>query len=117
MNPDTASLQECCDALAEFAGYTRHEPPGGGDYWWTHESSSDPIYEPPFSDLDSIAGALPAGWVWNDITWLPDEVYAGARSGWDVSKGIVGVDGEADTELLARARAAVKAWLAVKGKQ
>lgn len=49
-------------------GFTEHEPPGGGEPYWTHESSRDPIYEDPFpASLDAIAALwaveLP-GWSW-----------------------------------------------------
>ena len=113
MSPDKMTLQECCDALAEFAGFTRHEPAGGGEYWWTHESSRDPIYGHPIHPtLDSIAGALPEGWMWDRIFRQNNGVW---RAWCTPHHMVEGEEGFGDTELLARARAAVKAWIAAKG--
>lgn len=66
MNIDTAGIEQLRDELARLMGYTRHEPPGGGDPYWTHESSRDAIYVHPIDlTLDFIAGAMKeTGWVW-----------------------------------------------------
>lgn len=61
--------------------------------------------------LDAIAGALPEGWYWGTASFhhTTPQVFFTATKGAEVLVGF------ADTELLARARAAAKAHAAQKG--
>lgn len=62
MPSDTTAVR---DELAKFCGFTRHEPPGGGDPFWTHESSRDAIYAHPIDDTLCVASdCLPDEWTW-----------------------------------------------------
>lgn len=69
------TTQEIRDELARMDGFTRHEPPGGGDPYWTHESSRDPFYADPHpATRDGAAAAMPEGWTWgrgwNVLRWI-----------------------------------------------
>lgn len=101
MNPNTMTIDECWDFLLEVLPGPK---PSGG-------------FKFSGSTLDSIAGALPPDWVWCVVQWYKrDDVEAWChRIGDCENDSMEGM--KADTELLARARAAVKAWMVVKGSR
>lgn len=112
MNPDTMTLHECRDAIAEAMGYTPVTNLDLGRIGWTRPDGRDILHHPLPATLDAIAGSLPEGWLWNEIRWFNGSKLWSARvyrfDPWDAD----GAD--ADTELLARARASLKAWLRVR---
>ncbi len=101
MNPDTATIDECIVYISDAMD----------DY-------------PLSATLDAAAGALPEGWVWTTITsgaWNKLGVkYVKQSSLWHAAcwrdDDQNDASALADTEHLARFRAAAKAWMQVKGE-
>ena len=125
MNPHTATITECCDFLAECKGWKRPgyewpNPSARSNGCWTRRDESvigEIVYgstglHPIPQSLDAIAGALPEG---VGTMWV-----AGPVPFWICTIGIgpqmtrKWFSAEADTELLARARAACLAWMEYK---
>lgn len=97
---------ELRDRLAELTGHVRHEPPGGGDPYWTHESSRYSIYVHPIPlTLDGAAAAVPQGWSWARFHM---------RDGYLVWEAVCGARGVTHTdtgdEIADRLALAVKCW-------
>ena len=103
MNYDTMTLDELRDEAARLTGHTRREPPGGGDPFWTHESSRDALYVHPLPPtLDAVAKAMPKGvmvQIRQGAEWWTAEEVTVMRGGWVIECSAVGPD-----ELTARLR-------------
>jgi hypothetical protein len=117
------TLDECRDEIAESMGWA---PPGdytnGEDatyigYWHRPEDPDDYFptsFHPVESHLDSIAASLPPGCRWGRIgsriayspEWRSEVTFQNDK--YEMAR--VDESGEADTEILARARCCVAAW-------
>ena len=112
MNWTTKTIDECCDFLAECKGW-KHK----GGRWYHpvyHKLGSDQKRHPIPATLDAIAGALPDEWVWCVVEFYDYKgvgAYARNKTRDDYVEDWTRA--EANTELLARARAACMAWEAV----
>lgn len=98
---------ELRDRLAGFTGHVRHEPPSGGEPFWTHESSRDPIYAHPIPDTADFAlASFPEGWGWRKMC-IQAELDA-AKEGTRWSDGVS--VSETDDFKADRLALAVKCW-------
>lgn len=98
---------ELRDRLAGFMGYVRHEPPDGGEPFWTHESSRYSIYVHPIPlTLDGAAAAMPQGWRWVRKMHEGQLVWDGYKMNHSL---IIFVDDTGD-EIADRLALAVKCW-------
>lgn len=112
-DPHTATLEQCCDYIAECKGWMR---PTGADPYWSKcgptPKVSHPLDCPVPPTLDSIARSSP-----EDVSVI---FVAGPKPEWVCTLGIgsgcvkTWVTAGADTELLARARCSALAWKTVK---
>ena len=119
MKADIMTIDECCDFIAECKGWKRSA--SGVSWRWPErygmrmQRPKHPV--PP--TLDSIAGALPEGWMWVSVRWHPAVALAPEHS-WGCNVINLRRTGGCETygpdEATARARAAVKAWMVVKGE-
>jgi hypothetical protein len=110
VNIDEMTEQEVRDYLAECAG--RHKEADGlwyGDPEWpNHGFAEHPV--PP--TIDSAAGCLPEGYEWTGVLFRC-EGHDGPAAATAIGPGAP-VGAKADTERLARFRAAAKAWAVVR---
>lgn len=111
-DPNTATLEQCCDYIAECKyGDGPYVSENGRVMRWIERV-------PP--TLDSIAGSLPEGWHWSFVGYYPPDEAPSVADKWmcDVNNGSLTFWAEADTEPLARARCSALAWQTAKeGKQ
>lgn len=116
-NTDTATLQECCLALSDFVRPGWRDGYVSGEHPFTDEQLL--LVCPVKPCLDSIAGALPEGWMWVSVRWHPAVALAPEHS-WGCNVINLRRTGGCETygpdEATARARAAVKCWMTVKGE-
>jgi len=139
--PNTATLDECRDFIAECNGWIdqnkvdsdtpepiaslrRAASAFGGQDWYhpteePHERYVGCRYgdHPIPATLDAAAGALPDGWVWSYIDWQDESfgrpvcsAFATRGDEYEPLSGSV-VEGQGDSEIPARFRAACLAWI------
>ncbi len=112
MNPDTATIDECRDYIAQAMGWSLQTD--GFNRMWVKFPEGGINNHPIPLTLDAAAGALPEGWSWLNLDF-GEYGKCVAQAGTDFDSEVVKTF-VCESEPLARFRCAAKAWMQVKGE-